>query len=576
MTLLTPTFKSQMANKFVTDLGQENYYVFAGKTIGYTGNVPEASNSVDGYFLDPDQEMIFGKNVTSTDYNLMIRNKPWTANTTYAQYDNSLEDLENTDFYVVSKEGVDYGVFKCLNNNNDAISTHQPLVSETSASDELYKTSDGYVWKYMYSITDANYKKFATSDYVPLYIESDVVNNAVEGSINSYELTDTGLGYDPNVSGTIVQTNISGLATKFYVQGDDPLTATTNYYVNSALYITQGTGAGQLRKIVGYGVEGNFKYVVVESAFTTQPASGDLFEISPNVVAAGDGTGFQARAIVAANTTFIESIEVVEQGSGYKYADLTIETNESVVDNTYSQATARAIISPKGGHGANSQDELFGHYVCLSVYFIESEVPGEGNDFRTIGVLKNPTFREAIIELNDLTGISQDDTVTQTSTGATGTVSAIDAVNTTITIGNVTGVFSDAIDEVITINSTDYDIIAIDKNTDVFDQRISVGVTYTVGTQFVQDELVIQEDTGAQGYVYNDNGTLFLVNVKGTFANSITDEIIGQTSGTKATINSVGERDMIIGSEDILYVQNVSPITRTISNTERVKIILGF
>jgi hypothetical protein len=103
-----------------------------------------------------------------------------------------------------------------------------------------------------------------------------------------------------------------------------------------------------------------------------------------------------------------------------------------------------------------------------------------------------------------------------------------------------------------------------------------VGVTYTVGTQFVQDELVIQEDAGAQGYVYNDNGTLFLVNVKGTFANSITDEIIGQTSGTKATINSVGERDMIIGSEDILYVQNVSPITRTISNTERVKIILGF
>jgi len=300
------------------------------------------------------------------------------------------------------------------------------------------------------------------------------------------------------------------------------------------------------------------------------------FEISPNVVATGDGTGFQARTIIQANTTFIDSVEIISQGTGYTYADFSVETNESVVDASYTKAEVRPIISPKGGHGSNPQDELYAHNVGFSVFFIESEVPGEGNDFRTFGLIKNPTFRKASFELNTVLGISQGDTVTQTSTGATGTVSIIDAAQTTITIENVTGVFSNAIDETITINLTEYDLLAIDKNTDVFDQRIALGVSYTFGTQYTLDELVIQENTGAQGYVYNDNGTLFLINVKGAFEISPTNEIIGQTSGTKALINSIGERDMIVSSEDILYIQNVSPITRTIGNTERLKIVLGF
>lgn len=576
MALLTPKFKSLITNDFLTNISQNEYYVFAGKTVGYTGDVPQEENSVDGYYLDIDQEMIFGKSVSSLDYNLMIQNKQWSVNTIYTQYDNAEIDLETKNFYVVSKEGVDYGVFKCLSNNNGSASTHQPLISETSASDELYKTSDGYIWKYMYTITEANYEKFATSEYVPFYTESDVVNNAVEGSINSYVITNSGLGYSPNVSGTISQINVSGLSTKFYIQGNEPLSTVPNYYKNNAIYITTGTGAGQLRKIIESGLDGNFKYIVVESPFTTQLETSDTFEISPNVIATGDGSGFQARTIIQANTTFIDSVEIISQGSGYTYADLSVETNESVIDPSYIKAEVRPIISPKDGHGSNPQDELYAHNVGFSVFFIEAEVPGEGNDFRTFGLIKNPTFRKASFELNTVLGISQGDTVTQTSTGATGTVSIIDAAQTIITIENVTGVFSNAIDETITINSTEYDVLAIDKNTDVFDQRIALEVSYTFGTQYTQDELVIQEETGAQGYVYNDNGTLFLINVKGTFEISPTNEIIGQTSGTKALINSIGERDMIISSEDILYIQNVSPITRTIGNTERIKIVLGF
>ena len=575
MSLLTPTFKSMITNDFVSNVDSNEYYVFAGKTLGYSANgVVSASNSVDGYYHEIEKEMIFGKKIGSSDYNLMIKNIAWETDTVYEQYDNTKENLEQSNFYVVAKEGVDYGVFKCLSNNNGNASTVKPLVSETSSTDELYETSDGYIWKYLYSITEAQYKRFATTDYVPFFDNEAVANNAVVGSINSYVLTDAGLGYDSNVSGSIAQINISGLSTKFYIQGDQALTTTVDYYKNNAIYIKSGVGAGQLRKITKYGVEGNFKFITVDSAFDTQLSSGDTFEISPNVVASGDGTGFQARGIVSSNTTFLDSIEIINQGTGYTRSDLSVEINESVVtESVYTKATARAIISPKGGHGSNLQDELFGHYVGFTSFFIESEVPGEGNDFRTVGIIRNPVFNSAIIEIDTVSGINVGNTAIQNSTGATGTVLSINSLDKKITLKDVTGVFSSAADEMIEINSTDYDIISIEKNTNTFDQRLPLTVSFTFGSQFLKDELVVQAGSGAQGYVYNDNGTVFVINTKGTFTISVTDELIGQESGSRALITGVGQKDMIDESEEILYVQNIIPIVRTIDNTERLKII---
>jgi hypothetical protein len=579
LTLLTPTFKSNMINDFVTNIDTNEYYIFAGKTIGYSSNnVTAANNSVDGYFHNIEHEMLFGKKISSGDYNLMVKNTPWEANTIYTQYDNQQVDLEDSNFFVVSKEGVDYGVFKCINNNNGIESTIQPLPSETSAFDELYQTSDGYVWKYMYSITDAQYKRFATTDYVPFFENEDVANNAVDGSINAVVVTSSGLDYDQIVEGTIAQTNVEGSNKKFYVQGNEAsLTSTTNYYKNNAIYITEGTGAGQLRKIVSYGTEGNFKFIVVDSAFETTPESGDVFEIAPNVIATGDGTGFQARAIVSDSGSFVEKIEIINRGMNYSYADISIELNDSIKDSeVYKQAEARAILSPKGGHGSNQQDELFAHHLGFSSFFIETEVPGEGNDFRTIGLIKNPTFNCAIIEIDSISGIAVGNTVNQVSTGASGTISDIDEPTRTITLEDVTGVFSSDVDETVVINEVEYDIVTIDKNTKVFDQRLKLDVSYIFGTEFEQDELLIQGDGSAEGYLYNaKDGSVYLINTKGTFTISATEELIGQTTGTRALINSVGQKDMKEQSEEILYVQNIIPVTRTVGNTERVKIILG-
>jgi len=43
-------------------------------------------------------------------------------------------------------------VYKCLSNNNSALSTVEPTGDYTSSNGNI-ATSDGYIWKYMYNIT---------------------------------------------------------------------------------------------------------------------------------------------------------------------------------------------------------------------------------------------------------------------------------------------------------------------------------------------------------------------------------------------------------------------------------------
>jgi hypothetical protein len=91
------------------------------------------------------------------------------------------------------------------------------------------------------------------------------------------------------------------------------------------------------------------------------------------------------------------------------------------------------------------------------------------------------------------------------------------------------------------------------------------------------------------GYVHSLNGNtttstvIGLTNVQGVFnlsdaPSSTINTFIGQTNG--ATANLTGRdytsASVIDGSGEILYVENFSPIDRSASQTEKVKLILEF
>ena len=74
---------------------------------------------------------------------------------------NKADPLQDTNFYVLTE---DFNVYKCLDNNNKGLSTTKPTGIQT----QPFETTDGYVWKYMYTIPVALRERFLAVDLMPV------------------------------------------------------------------------------------------------------------------------------------------------------------------------------------------------------------------------------------------------------------------------------------------------------------------------------------------------------------------------------------------------------------------------
>lgn len=567
-----------MANMFYDSLSANNYFLYVARTVPFDDNgVEQPGDSLNDTFLELNERMIFGKHITDDDTRIMIKNKEWTPGQVYPIYDDLNDNLDNQNFYVVTRDGDELSVFKCIDNDNDAVSLVKPIKSETSPTDDFYRTSDNYVWKLMYSVSGNSFDKFGTSKYFPVEVDSQIVSNAISGGIECVRVENPGAGYANFIEGSVSQINIGGNPRKMYIQGDSAdLESPTDYYTNSAIYITSGTAQGQLRSITSYGIENNRKFITIDASFSPAISAGDTFEISPNIIVTGDGTGFKGRAIINETSGIIERVEIVDRGSGYTQATAVVVANTaSFSPTTFSAGSARPIISPIGGHGSDPQKELYGHLVGISVDFAGNELPTANNDYRSFGIMKDPTFKDAQIQLNTSVGLSENDVVVQRNTNARGVISDIDVSNNVITMSTVTGIFNQT--DIIDVGNTEFTVSAIVDNNDTFDQRLVLDTSLTFGAGFQKDETIIQQNTNATAVVHQyDSGVVKAINVQGNFLVSTTSVLIGQTSGTRAVINTITQPDMIKGSGEAMFVQNIEPITRADGRTERTKIIIGF
>lgn len=175
-------------------------YLAIGKSDAWANdNDPIAANSSISTVYEVWQNMIGGKRIVGSDIMHIIPRVNWTANSTYVAYDHTNYDLFNTanPFYVVTSQNA---VYKCIANNNNSLSTVEPTSFNTDAP---VTTSDGYIWKYMYTISSSELLRFTTEDYVPVKTivhddgsqQWDVQLNARPGSIEYIKVVSGGSGY---------------------------------------------------------------------------------------------------------------------------------------------------------------------------------------------------------------------------------------------------------------------------------------------------------------------------------------------------------------------------------------------
>lgn len=582
--LITDYFRLNNAKQLresITEAANNAYYVFVGKHTPYANGdsvVPSPVNSIQEIDVDSYRNMIFGKRVSEDDVKIMIPRYNWTANSVYARY-NSAVDLSNSAFYVMTDNIAQYHIFKVLDNNNGAVSTQQPVFADTSADDEYYSTSDGYVWKYMYSITKTEFDKFATADFIPVIPNANVAANAVSGAIDVITLVSGGSNYNSSFANTFEATNlrIGGDTTKYGLASG--ASANNDFYNDSFMYITAGVGLGQIRKIVNYDVIGTDKVVTLDSAFATSPDTTSSYEITPSVNIVGDGSNAKARALVNTSSgNSIYRVEIIDRGQNYSFATATVVGNTGGVSNT---ANVSVVIGPKGGHGSDAEYELGGRYLGFSTSFANTEantIPTT-NDYRVIGVLKDPLFANVEFSLSSVVGSYADaELVIQANTNASGVVTFFSG--STLRLSNVTGTFTSG--RIVTgqtsnatANVASFEINNITKNFDTFDQRAKYSYSSVTGT-LQPDETVYQSDVSTTNAVFHsiDSNYIFLTDERGTL--NVATDLIGVTSSATANVTSKLSPDLIIGSGEVLYIENTDPISRSNNQTEVIKIIMKF
>jgi hypothetical protein len=582
--LITDYFRLNNAKQLresISEAANNAYYVFVGRHVPYANGdavVPEPTNSTQEINVDSYRNMIFGKRVSEGDVKIMTKRHDWTSNTVYAKYDSAV-DLSNSAFYVLTNAASQYHVFKVLDNADNTPSTQEPNFADTAADDEYYSTSDGYVWKYMYSITKSDFDKFATAEYIPIIPNANVVANSVSGAIDVVTITSGGSNYNSSFANTFEATNlrIGGDTTKYGLASG--ASANNDFYNDSFIYISAGSGVGEIKKIVDYAVIGTDKIVTLESAFVTAPDTTSSYEITPSINIVGDGSGAKARALVnTASGNSIYKVEIIDRGNSYSYATATVVGNTGGVSNS---AVLSVVIGPKGGHGSDAEYELNGRYLGFSTSFANSEantIPTT-NDYRTIGILKDPLYANVEFTLSSVVGVYQDaETVSQANTNATGVVTYFSG--STLRLSNVSGTFTAG--EIVTgatsnatANVASYEINDISKNFNTFDQRTRFTYSTTSGT-FAGDEKVFQTDIATVNAVFHsiDSNYVFLTDERGAL--NAGQSIVGQTSSATANVITKLSPDLVIGSGEVLYIENTDPISRSNNQTEVIKIIMKF
>jgi hypothetical protein len=581
--LITNYFRLHNVNQFresISETANSVYYVFAGRHTEYStgdSNIDPITNSVQDTLYTAYDEMVFGKRVGSSDVMPVAPRYNWTSNTKYAAY-RSTEDLSEKAYYVAVDATSSFHVFKCLDNNGNVASTVAPDVTQTAPDDEFYSTSDGYVWKYMYSMDSTTFNKFATASYMPVLANNEVVGNAVSGAIDVVVVNTPGSHYNTYLQGTFISTDlrVGGNPLKYNIA--NTASASNNFYNGSFIYITNGTGSGQGRRIVNYTVIGNSKTIEIDSAFSTNPDTTSTYEITPYVLITGDGSGAIARAKVNSySTNSVSQVEIISRGSGYTYASASVVGNTGGVQNA---ASMSVILGPKGGHGSNPEYELGARALAMSVKFETSEtgtIP-VSNDYRTVGIIKDPLFANVVLTLSSLSGaFGVGNLVTQSDSLATGYVTAFDTNKLSLT--NVNGVFvtSKTVSQGITAsgNVTSYEINGQSKNFNTFDQRQRFTFTPVAGT-FVPDEKIYQTDLQIANAIFHSNTStnVYITHSRGTLNTGNT--IIGTVSEAVARLDYAYHPDLVVGSGEVVYLENESPITRSASQSETIKIILQF
>lgn len=449
MAIVTSKFRVSAASGFASTFATDNIYMVLGRPQSWdnslstnfsaqaSGTVSDSNppNPVDNYSNEYAvwRDAMAAVKLNITDVKLATVRNNWQYGTRYDMYRHTISsadatetgkfDLSDTNFIVYdTSTGC---VYKCLYNGRNGslttgvVSTVKPSTTGTAPQ----KTADGYIWKYLYTITAAD-SDFVTANYIP-------VNNTTSiSSVNGIDVvlvTSGGSGYTGTPGVTIYGDGTSATAVAITSAGTVSRVDVTN----------AGSGYTWAKIVFTGGGASNTANAIAIMAPAGGHGSNLLAEtMAHNVMIAGTVSGYEQNdfpvnqdfrtvAIIKNPLAYNSSVANTVTGTGTLYTTqtgrilrtltmtsgaTTAPANDIVITGTGSQATGLFVFQSSGT-------------VRLEyIQPVNSDVPANISDLRidTTGTRKLYQFTSN----ETITGASYSQ-ISNSSTGVTGTLPEI-------------------------------------------------------------------------------------------------------------------------------------------------------
>lgn len=329
--IITDPFKKQLTQTIFDEVtnNTNRYYIGIGRSEPWDSSetVPTPTNSPRTL-----RNLRAGlQSVKSaSDVSYVIPRYNWSSGSIYQAYDDNLTSIPDTNPYAVMTE--DNQVYIVLQQGKSATgAATTSTIKPTGTSTKPFKTSDGYVWKFLYSLSAARASAFLSANFIPVELITDSARvNDLTGTttLTALEITQA-LVQDSAVPGQIVGINVTG--------GGSGYTSTPTVTING-----DGVRAAATATVSGGAV------VKIELDSSTDSA--------------------------------------ITMGQGYNFASV------SITGGGGSGATARPILGPKEGLGNDARDDLKSNSLMFNTKpnGIEDSNFIVGQDFRQVALIRDP------------------------------------------------------------------------------------------------------------------------------------------------------------------------------------------
>jgi len=219
--IVTDNLKKQLLDTIITEVEDSATYYYIG--IGRSNPWDETDTVPSVYSTEREKRnyrTALQSVIRTTESSFVIPRYNWTSGSIYTSYNDNLTAANNATTYPFYVLTANQRVYICMQqgkSDNGTVLTSTVDPDTVGAITIPSATADGYIWKYLFTLSGTRASSFLSANYLPIssidsaesytvieQAQKNVQDAAITGSIVGYRVVSAGAGYSSTPTVTIV------------------------------------------------------------------------------------------------------------------------------------------------------------------------------------------------------------------------------------------------------------------------------------------------------------------------------------------------------------------------------------